>query len=289
MNYQIFTEVTVDMTEEMLAACPSLHIIPMNVTLGGQDYLYGPGGNLTIEEFYARERAGEFASTSQISPYAYMQQFEPVLKEGQDILYLCFSSGLSDTYETACTTAADLREAYPDRRIEVVDTLCAAGGEGMLVYEVMQRYAQGAGMDELISQVESCRLKICHWFTVDTFDHLLHGGRVSAASATVGSLLNIKPLLHMDDPGRLEVMGKPRGRKQAIRRLKEKLMEGYRPDLGRYVVIGHGDCPETAQGLKDDILAAYPDAQIEISYIDPVIGAHTGPDILALMYWGDNR
>ena len=289
MRYQIFTDATADMNENMLAAFPALHTIPMHVNLGGQEYLYGPGGNLDIKEFYTRQRGGEFASTSQITPYAYQTFFEPVLQEGADILYLCFSSGLSDTIEAARSCAALLEEEYPQRRIVIVDTLAGAVGEGLFVYDAMKQYEDGMELDELAAWAEERKLHVCHWFTVDTFEHLLHGGRVSQTSATLGSLLNIKPLLHVDDNGKLEVMGKPRGRKQAAKKQREKLNEGWEPDLGKFVLIGHGDCQDAADALKADILKEHPDAQVDTAYIGPVIGAHTGPDMLALIYWGNNR
>ena len=289
MSYQIFSDVTADMNEAMLSRFPALHMIPMNVNLGNTDYLYGPGGNLEIKEFYERQRNGEFASSSQISPYTYRQMFEPVLQAGEDVLYLCFTSGLSGTIETARSIAADLRDEFPDRRIEVLDTLCAAVGEGFLVYEAMKQYESGLNMDELCAWVEERKLKVCHWFTVDTFDHLRHGGRVSAASATMGTLLNIKPLLHVDLEGKLEVSGKPRGRKQATKMQIDKMKQGWQPELGRFILIGHGDCQDVADHLKNDILAIYPEAEIETAYIGPVIGAHTGPGMLALIFWGSVR
>lgn len=289
MSYQIFTDVTSDLDAEILARFPELHMIPMNVNLGGQDYLYGPGGNLNIKDFYAEQRNGKYASTSQITPFAFHEQFEPVLDGGEDVLYLCFSSGLSNTYSTAKLTAEELSEAYPDRKIIVVDTLCAAVGEGFIVLEAMKRYREGAGIEELAAWVLERQQKVCHWFTVDTLDHLYHGGRVSKASATVGTLLNIKPLLHVDPEGKLEVTAKPRGRKQAMKLQLDKMKQGLRRDLGNLVVIGHGDCPDVAQNMKASVLEIFPEADVEIAYIGPVIGAHTGPGMLALIFWGDVR
>ena len=137
--------------------------------------------------------------------------------------------------------------------------------------------------------VEENRLKICHWFTVDSFDHLKHGGRISAAAAAVGTMLQIKPLLHVDDEGKLRVAEKPRGRKQAIRTQIAHMKEGWTPEMGRLVVIGHGDCPEDAEQLRQAVLREFPDADIRTAYIGPIIGAHTGPGMLALIYWGANR
>ena len=174
----------------------------------------------------------------------YRRCFEQALKAGEDVLYLCFSSGMSGTLQSANLCAEELREEYPARRLIVLDTLCASVGQAMLVREAARKQQEGLSIDELAAWVEENRLKICHWFTVDSFDHLKHGGRVSAAAAAVGTMLQIKPLLHVDDEGKLRVAEKPRGRKQAIRTQIAHMKEGWTPEMGRLVVIGHGDCPE---------------------------------------------
>ena len=166
---------------------------------------------------------------------------------------------------------------------------CAAVGEAMLVREAARRQQEGLTIEELAAWVEENRLKICHWFTVDSFDHLKHGGRVSAAAAAVGTMLQIKPLLHVDEEGKLRVAEKPRGRKQAIRTQVAHMKEGWTPEMGKLVVIGHGDCPDDVEQLRQAVLKEFPDADIRVAYIGPVIGAHTGPGMLALIYWGTNR
>ena len=166
---------------------------------------------------------------------------------------------------------------------------CAAVGEAMLVREAARKQQEGLTIEELAAWVEENRLKICHWFTVDSFDHLKHGGRVSAAAAAVGTMLQIKPLLHVDEEGKLRVAEKPRGRKQAIRTQVAHMKEGWTPEMGKLVVIGHGDCPDDAEQLRQAVLKEFPDADIRVAYIGPVIGAHTGPGMLALIYWGTNR
>ena len=175
------------------------------------------------------------------------------------------------------------------RKLIVLDTLCASVGQAMLVREAARKQQEGLSIDELAAWVEENRLKICHWFTVDSFDHLKHGGRVSAAAAAVGTMLQIKPLLHVDDEGKLRVAEKPRGRKQAIHTQIAHMKEGWLPDMGRLVVIGHGDCPENAEQLRQAVLREFPDADIRTACIGPIIGAHTGPGMLALIYWGANR
>lgn len=287
--YQIFTDATADFSKGLLEKQPNIQVIPMEVEIGGRRYLYGPGGNLTTAEFYALQKSGNYASTSQINPDVYFRVFEPVLRAGKDILYLCFSSGMSGTFQTARLCAEELRKKYPDRQILCMDTLCASAGEGFLVCEAARRQAEGFALDELARWVEQNRLKVCHWFTVDVFDHLRHGGRVSAATAVFGTALQIKPLLHVDTEGRLAVVAKPRGRKQAIHAQIARMEAGWTPERGKLVVIGHGDCPEGAQALKKEVHARFPDAEIALAEIGPIIGAHTGPGMLALIYWGNTR
>ena len=289
MGYKLFSDVTADVSEELMRGMPEVELVPMQVELGGENYIYGPGGDLNVEHFYAEQRAGKFASTSQINPMVYRECFEKTLKAGEDILYLCFSSGLSSTLQSANLCAQELREEYPERKLIVVDTLCAAVGEAMLVREAARKQQEGLTIEELAAWVEENRLKICHWFTVDSFDHLKHGGRVSAAAAAVGTMLQIKPLLHVDEEGKLRVAEKPRGRKQAIRTQVAHMKEGWTPEMGNLGVSGHGDCPDDVEQLRQAVLKEFPDADIRVAYIGPVIGAHTGPGMLALIYWGTNR
>lgn len=287
--YQIFTDATADLAPSLLARQPNVQILPMEVEIGGRSYLYGPGGTITTGAFYALQKAGNYASTSQINPDVYLRLFEPVLREGKDILYLCFSSGMSGTFQTAQLCAKELQAAYPDRQILCIDTLCASAGEGFLVYEAARRQTAGYTLRELAQWVEENRLKVCHWFTVDVFDHLRHGGRVSAATAVVGTALQIKPLLHVDNEGRLAVVGKPRGRKQSIRAQLAQMEAGWTPERGNLVIVAHGDCPEGAQTLEQEIHARFPKAEVATAEIGPIIGAHTGPGMLALIFWGTTR
>ena len=203
MAYRIITEATADLNSELLAGLPEVTVIPMFVQVDGVEYQFGPGGNISAGEFYAQLRSGKFASTSQINPAVYRSYFEQILKQGMDVLYLCFSSGLSSTIQSARIAISELEEEYPDRKILLLDTLAASVGEGLFVMEAARKQSQGMELEELAAWLEAHKLNLCHWFTVDTFDHLKHGGRVSAASAAVGSLLGIKPLLHVDDNGKL--------------------------------------------------------------------------------------
>ena len=193
-SYQIFTDATADLSSGMMARLPSVEMIPMNVEIGGRIYTYGPQGDLSVQAFYQMQKTGNYATTSQINPDTYRSYFEPCLQSGKDILYLCFTSGMSGTIQSARLCLNELKEKYPDRTILCVDTLCASLGEGVLVQEAARRQAEGFSILELQNWVVEHRQQVCHWFTVDVFDHLKHGGRVSSAAAVVGTALQIKPL-----------------------------------------------------------------------------------------------
>ena len=289
MGYKIVTDATADMSAEMLNGSSSVGIIPMEVVVGENSYMYGLPDNLTADQFYALQREGKYASTSQISPASYCEYWRPYLEMGMDILYLCFSSGLSGTLQSSKIAAEELMEEYPDREIRIVDTFGASVGEGLLVYEAAKKQAEGMSISELFDWVIQHRMEACHWFTVDQFDHLQHGGRVSAAAAVVGTMLQIKPLLRVNPEGKLVVVQKPRGRKKAISSLVSLMREGWNPALSRTVIVGHGGNLQIAQELCQAVSDSFPEAEVHIAEIGPIIGAHTGPDMLALTYWGNNR
>lgn len=276
-GYQIFTDATSDLAPELTAGLPSVEMIPMNVEIGGTEYSYGSPEGITAKEFYRLQRAGNFATTSQINPTIYFKHFEPCLRQGTDILYLCFSSGLSGTYQSAFLAVEELQQEYPERRIICIDTLAAAVGEGFLVREAAKKQREGLSIDELASWVMEHRLEVCHWFTVDTFTHLKHGGRVSGAAAAMGTALQIKPLLHVDSEGKLQAVEKPRGRKKAVTTQIARMEQGWKPELGKSILIGHADDPEAADMLKERLLEQFPDSEICIAYIGPtMIGLYAG-------------
>lgn len=288
-SYQIFTDATADLTEELLRGLPHIEIIPMQVQVAEQEFTYGPGGSITPDQFYAFQKNGHFATTSQINPDTYRKYFEPCLQQGKDILYICFSSGLSGTIQSARIAIEDLRESYPRRRILCFDTLAAACGEGMIVLEAARKQAQGMDIPELYAWLEAHYLNMCHWVVVDTFDHLKHGGRVSATTAAVGTLLNIKPLIHVDESGKLVAVGKPRGRKKALEALLAAMEQGWQPEISNRVIIAHGDYPDAAEELEGMVSAKFPTADIQIARVGPVIGAHTGSGLVVIFFWGNNR
>lgn len=287
--YKIFTDATADLTEKLKEGLPEIITIPMHVTVDNKEYTYGDVEGITPTEFYQIQRNGKFAATSQITPTTYVEYFDAYLHKGIDIFYLCFSSAMSGTYMSAQMAAIELQEEYPERKIICIDTLAAAGGEGFLVREAAKMQAKGLTIEQLEKWIEEHREKVCHWFTVDTFTHLKHGGRVSAATAAMGTMLSIKPLLHVDNQGRLEGIEKPRGRKKALTALVNRMEQGWLPELGETVIISHADDYESALILKERIQEKFPTANVLISDFGPIIGAHTGPNALALFYWGTNR
>ncbi|MDD3402849.1 MAG: DegV family protein [Hespellia sp.] len=285
-KYQLITDATADLAPKALNEIPELEIIPMEVILDGEVRIYGPGGDLSVEEFYEALRQGKYGSTSQINQNTYMQYFEKYLKRGQDILYLCLSTGLSATYQNACICANELKEKYPQRSIKCIDSLCACAGEGLFVYDAAKRWQDGACLEELFDWMIKRRLNVCHWFTVDTMEFLKKGGRVNAAAAAVGTILQIKPLLRIDEDGRLVLAGKPRGRRQAQEEKIRCLKESWNPSLGRTIMIAHGDCYEEAAALKEEIEAQFVEADCMIAPVGPIIGMHTGPGMVACCFWG---
>lgn len=288
-SYRIFTDATADLSPELVAGLPPIEIIPMQVEIGGKEYTYGTPDGITASAFYCLQREGNFASTTQINPAVYFQHFEPWLRQGVDILYLCFSSGLSGTYQSAQMAVDELRMEYPERKILCVDTLGASAGEGFLVREAARKQAEGLSLTELLTWIAARRMKVCHWFTVDTFAHLKHGGRVSSTAAFMGTALQIKPLLHVDAQGKLQPMEKPRGRKNAVAAQIARMEQGWMPELEKTVIIAHADDPDGASMLKEEIEERFPTAEVLITHIGPIIGAHAGPGTLALFYWGSNR
>lgn len=289
MAYKIFTDATADLNDELLQGLPQVEVIPMEIMVDDAVYPFGLNVGITAKEFYQELRNGKFASTSQINPMIYREYFEKSLKQGEDILYLCFTSGLSGTIQSARQSMEELGQEYPEWTLICVDTLCAAVGEGFLVCEALKRQNEGMTIYELAEWIEEHRQNVCHWVSVDTFTHLKHGGRVSAATAAIGTTLNIKPILHVTTEGKLEASGKVRGAKQAAKTLVAKLDEGWMPELGKNIIIGHGDASEQAEEIKNKILEKHPDAKVCIADIGCVIGAHTGPGVQALIYWGNNK
>lgn len=289
MGYKILTDATADLSTEMMAGLPEVEVIPMEITVGDDRYLYGTSDGLDAEQFYELQRSGKYASTAQIPPYVYYEFFKKYLEQGLDVLYLSFSSGLSGTFQSSQIAMNELREYYPERKIVSLDTKGASIGEALLVREAARKQGEGMSVMDLKQWILAHRLEACHWFTVDQLEHLKHGGRISPATAAIGTMLQIKPLLHVDREGVLTVVEKPRGRKKSIECQLSRMEKGWNPGFSREVIVAHGGNLPLAEQLKSAVAARFPEAQIYVAEIGPVIGAHTGPDMLALSYWGTNR
>ena len=236
--------------------------------------------------FYDAVRAGEMPTTSAVNPEGWATVMRPALEEGKDVLCLCFSSGMSTTYQSAVIAADELMEEYPDRKICVVDTLAAALGQGLLVWHACKRRDAGESLAEVTAWLEENKLKLCHWVTVEDLNHLKRGGRVSAASAMVGTMLNIKPIIMVNDEGKLVSTAKVRGRKAAIDYLTKKCAEATDKDIA---FVGHGDCREDAETCAKILKEKYGFKEVHIGYVGAVIGAHTGPGVLVAFYMGEKR
>ena len=286
MQYQIITDTCCDFPSQMYQEL-DLGVTSLSVSFRGQDvFTYEESW---LKAFFDGLRAGEKTTTSAANPEQWADIMEPILAQGKDVLALAFSSGLSTTYQSAVIAAEDLREKYPQRKILVVDTLAASLGQGLLVYYACRKRDEGRSLEELAAWCEEYKFKLCHWFTVDDLMYLKRGGRVSAATALVGTMLQIKPVLHVDDEGHLINVAKARGRKSSIEALAKKLGETGIPGANDTVFICHGDCHEDAKLLEDLVKEKYGVKNVLTYYVGAVIGSHSGPGTLALFFLGDKR
>ncbi len=287
--YQIITDSTTDLTSQMVREL-DLQVIPMCYTLEGHTYHNIPGGGeMTDHEFYEKLRSGKMSTTAQINSEEFIAQFTPFLEQGTDVLYLAFSSGLSGTCQSALLAKQELEEKFPNRRVEVFDTLCASMGEGLLVYHAAMQKREGKSMDEVLSWLRENVLRLCHWFTVDDLHHLKRGGRISAATALVGTALGIKPVLHVDDEGHLINVAKVRGRKNSLDAIVKHMEESAIDPGAQVVFISHGDCLDDALYIEKQVKEKLGVKKVFINQIGPVIGAHSGPGTVALFFLGTNR
>ena len=284
-NYKIITDSSADFTNEQYQALDVAYA-PLSVLFKGELH-DNFSDEADVKALYDGLRQGEMPTTSAVNPEGWTKVMKPILEEGKDILVLAFSSGLSTTYQSAVIAAAELIDQYPDRKINVVDTLCAALGQGLLVWYACQKRDAGMDLDELTAWVEENKLHICHWVTVDDLFHLKRGGRVSATTALVGTMLNIKPIIYVNDEGKLINTAKVRGRKAAMDLLVKKLGEHITDKS--MVTIAHGDCLEDAKALEAMLKEKYDIQNVQIGYVGGVIGAHTGPGVLVVFFMGDKR
>lgn len=289
MSFVLMTDSSANLTTEIIEKY-NIEVIPMIFLINDVEHRsYKKGENVDIKQYYDMMREKVHIKTSLLSPEIYMDAFRPFLENGQDILYIGFSSGLSGTYQSSKIAAEALSDEFPERKIITCDSLCASMGEGLMVYYAAEMKNSGKSIDEVYNWLEENKLKLCHWFTVDDLFFLKRGGRISATTAILGSALSIKPVMHVDDAGKLIPVSKARGRKQAMNALVSKLEVTGININDQVIYISHGDCIEDANYIADRIREKFNVKDIVINYIDPVIGAHSGPGTLALFFLGSQR
>lgn len=286
--YWIVTESTCDFPKAYVDAQENFHLMHMTFTMDGQ--VHTPDGtDENSRDIYAQLRGGKMISTSQINTDEWIKGFEPILAGGDDILAIVFSSGLSGTYMSAVAAADELRAKYPDRKLELIDSLCASAGEGLLVHYALENRKSGKTLEENAKWIRSNVQNVIHWFTVDDLHFLRRGGRLSAAGAYLGSLLMIKPVLHVDHEGHLIPMEKVQGRKRSLKALASKVKQLAVKPEEQTVFISHGDCLDEAQYVADLIRKEAGVKQVQLSYIGPIIGSHSGPGTIAIFFMGKGR
>lgn len=287
-NFVILTDNTVDMPVEWLNEHEvGYECLPCSMN----GVVYDKKNPIDTKLFYRQMREGAMPTTSQMNPAMAEAMFEPYLQEGKDILYLAFSSGLSGTCNSARMAAEELKEKYPERQIKIMDSLAASMGEGLLLYYAVKLRDKGKNLDEICDWLLENRLHLCHVFTVDDLNHLHRGGRVSKATAVLGTLANIKPMLHVDNEGKLISIGKVRGRKKSLATLVSMMEEriGRYSDKNETVFVSHGDCEADAEYVAGLVKEKFGIENIMIHPISATIGAHSGPGTVALFFLGEYR
>lgn len=288
-EFIIATDSAADLPQELVEEM-GVTVLPLRFTIDGETREDHPDRRaMPIKAFYDLLREGKMGSTSAVNVGDYRDALGPVLKSGSDVLILAFSSGLSATCQSATIAAGELAEEFPQRKIYVVDTLCASMGEGLMVWKAVQMKKQGKSLEEIRDWVESVKLCLAHWVAVDDLAHLKRGGRISATTAFVGGMLSIKPIIHVDDEGKLVNADKTRGRAASLKYLVEKVRAEIDPAQGGDVFISHSDCYDEAKGIGDALLECGAATQVTYSFIGPVIGSHTGPGTIAIFFFGSRR
>ncbi len=288
MDYVLMTDMTCDLNAEELSKY-QIAYIPMNFLLNGKEYThYADQRELSLSDFYMTLKTGVEVKTTQINPVVYQEIFEEHLKAGRDIIYICFTSGMSGTYNTASMIADQLAEEYPERKITVIDSLGASIGLGLLVLLAGKQYVAGLNYDGMIAYIEEMKTRCCHWFTVDDLHQLRRGGRLSSLEAVVGTALKIKPILSVDAEGKLVVVAKERGTKKALGYLLDRLeADGVENEEG-VAVVAHANAPELAEYLAGEVRKSPKIHEVVITEIGPIIGSHVGSGMCAMTFVGDN-
>ena len=288
-DFVILTDSSADLGPDLIDQY-GIQVLPLSFTIRGLTYQDFPDHrDMDPRVFYDLLRKEEVATTAAVNVAQYIQALEPLLQEGHDVLILAFSSGLSMTYNASTMAVEELRDKYPDRKLYTVDTLCASLGQGLLVWMAAREREKGKSIEEVRDWVVSHKLNICHQFTVDDLHFLKRGGRISATPAVVGSMLQIKPVLHVDNDGHLVNIGKARGRHGSLKALVDRMEQTAIDPREQTVFISHGDCLEDAELVAQMVKDRFGVQNVYINYVGPVIGAHSGPGTLALFYYGIER
>ncbi|MCD7826452.1 MAG: DegV family protein [Clostridiaceae bacterium] len=288
-DYVIVTDSTANLPVHMISE-NGIRVLPLSYYVDGQKYQgYLQGENIDLSSFYARMREKKEITTSPVSMAAAKELFESLLQDGKDIFYIAFSSSLSETFFTVSMVLEKLKLKYPDRKLYAVDTLAAALGEGLLVHYCIENRKNGMSIDDNANWLLHHRLKLCHWFTVDDLFFLKRGGRISAATAFVGTTLNIKPIMHVDNDGKLVQVSMVQGRKKSLDTLVEHMKNSVLEPENQVIYVSHGDCPEDAEYVAKLVKERFPVKEVMTGILDPVIGAHSGPGTIALFFLGQER
>ena len=267
----------------------NIHLVPLTVIFKGKEYKDDLGQSLSNEEFYNAIKDGEMPSTAQINVYQYTEEFRKHVKEGKAIIYVALSSALSGSYSSACIAKETILEEFKDADINIIDSKAASGGEGILNYYAVEMLKNGASKQEIVNWLEQNKLRVNHWFTVDDLNHLKRGGRISSTAALMGTLLDIKPILNVNDEGKLNSVTKVKGRKKSVRALSEELDKRIVNAEDQVVIINQGDCLEDAKYLQRLVLEKHKVKEIIMGNIGPTIGSHTGPGVLSIFFLGEKR
>ena len=288
-DYVLLTDSSADLPQQLVEEL-GVEVLPLCFTMGDKTYRNWPDNReMDPEEFYRMLREGAMATTSAVNVGDYTEALTPFLEAGKDVLVLAFSSGLSATCNSARIAAQELNEQYPQQRVRVVDTLCASLGQGLLVWHAAKLKQAGKSLDEVGDWAEENKLRLCHWFTVSDLHFLKRGGRISPATAVLGTMLSIKPVMHVDDEGHLIKVGTARGRGASLKALVDHMAETAEDPGNQVVFISHGGCLEDAQKVAQDVKARFGTKEVVINYVGPVIGAHSGPGTVALFFLGSKR